>query len=176
MRGRRARAATFDAVGRMIASIAAEVEAGFLMEPELAYESHATAIATRAARIRDEPIAHDLHGHFGLDHFDRLVGDVGGRIGDALDSVAICTGAPRADEHFVEDELTALESAAGGHQERSSLRAADGTFGNDLRERLHDRVEHTVADNSARTARGREQRIEKASFRRPHRDRPQIAV
>ena len=103
-------------------------------EPELADEGEPTAITPGAAGIRHEAVAQHLDRHLGLDHLDRLVGEVGGGIGDALDAVAIGPRAPGADQHFVEHVLPALLAAACRHQVWPTFRAGDGAFRHHLRQ------------------------------------------
>ena len=87
VRGRRAGLAAREAVGRMIAPVAAEREAHSPEKAELAHEGEAAANSSRRRRNPARDRSATTSPAFGLDHLDGLVGKVGGGVGDALDAV-----------------------------------------------------------------------------------------
>ena len=122
------------------------------------------------------PIFENFYRHLGLDHFDGLVGKVGGRIRNPLDAVAIGPGAPGADQHLVKHILPPLPAAARRHEKRAALGSGNGPLRHHLGQGSHDGVEHAITDDAARPAGRGVDRIQQAAFGRAHGDRFEVAV
>src|SRR6185295_18590501 len=107
---------------------------------------------------------------------DRLVRQVGGGVGDALDAVLRGPRAPGAYHDLGQHEGLLALTAADREQGRATLAGGDHALRHCLGERAHDSIKDTIADHATRGAGCREARIDNAALGRVDAHRAHVAL
>ena len=168
------RAAAVQAVGQELPPVRAHdhLHAIGRAHPVLPPVGRRAAEAARPAGILDHAVAFDLERMQGLDHLDRLVGQVAAGVGDAEGAVAVRHGAPASGQGLGADELPAAVHAADRREGDAALAGRRDLVRHDLGENAEQDVDGAPADDGPRRTGRRRPRVDDGALGQADVDRP----
>ena len=125
-----------------------------------------------SARILHKGVTGDFHRMARLEQFDRCVAQIGGRIGNALLSIACCTATPAAHQSARYQKWLVVAGTAPGNvwRGRAAFIGAGDAVWQNFREGAKDGVVHAKTDHAARAAGRRLIGVDDRALGRSHRD------